>query len=44
MEEIVERSQLTDADVEAIAAQIDQRATKRAMADLERETDVNPGG
>lgn len=40
MERLVEGSELTEADVEEIAAEIDRRATDRAMEDLDDRTDA----
>ena len=40
MEELVEGSELTEEDVDELAAQIDQGATEEAMADLDEQADV----
>ena len=40
MEELVEGSELTEEDVDELAARIDQGATEEAMADLDDQADV----
>ena len=40
MEELVEGSELTEEDVDKLAARIDQGATEEAMADLDDQADV----
>jgi len=40
MEELVTGSELTEADVDELAAQIDRDATKQAMDDLDDQADV----
>ena len=40
MEELVEGSELTEEDVDELAARIDQGATEDAMADLDDHADV----
>jgi cytochrome c553 len=40
MEKLVEGSELTEEDVEELAAQIDRAATERAMDDLDDQADA----
>ena len=40
MEELVEGSELTEKDVDELAARIDRDATEEAMADLDDQADV----
>ena len=40
MEELVEGSELTEEDVDELAARIDRGATEEAMADLDDQADV----
>ena len=40
MEELIEGSELTEEDVDELAARIDQGATEEAMADLDDQADV----
>ena len=40
MEQLVEGSELTEEDVDELAAQIDRAATEEAMADLDDQADV----
>ena len=40
MEELVEGSELTEEDVDELAARIDRDATEEAMADLDDQADV----
>ena len=40
MEQLVEGSELTEEDVDELAAQIDRAATEEAMADLDEQADV----
>ena len=40
MEELVEGSELTEEDVDKLAARIDRDATEEAMADLDDQADV----
>ena len=40
MEELVEGSELTEEDVDELAAQIDRRATEQALDDLDDDADA----
>jgi cytochrome c553 len=40
MEELVEDSELTEEDVDELAARIDRNATEEAMAELDDQSDV----
>lgn len=40
MERLVEGSELTEEDIEELAAEIDRRATDRAMEDLDDQADA----
>ena len=40
MKELVEGSELTEDDIEELAARIDREATEEAMADLDDQADV----
>ena len=40
MKELVEGSELTEEDIEELAARIDREATEEAMADLDDQADV----
>jgi cytochrome c553 len=40
MEELVEGSELTEEDVDELAAQIDRRATEQALDDLDDQADT----